>query len=942
MPAAAGMKRRLRRLVLLLGMLLPCAPSLPASASGAAASPPPGASGAAAVPGAAPASPSDQAAAPGELPLTVDTGGLPAVPGYPVSFAVQFPPGAVPDRGRLALVDSAGRGAAAQFSSLARWEDGSEKSVLLSFYPEPEGTRYRGYQVLYGSRSGSSVSVPDAIRISETARLVQVDTGFARFLLSKERFVLFEQIQLRSQPTALLKSPAALVFKEGTSGAFFSSSLFTRRDGYRLTVLEQGPLRALLLLEGKVRAATGGPGWAGGRDLVSVKVWLTFHAGSGIVTLKHTMIDSASGKGSWQRLPGRVLEISGNHLELPLNLGPLSYTFGGEGGQLHQGAVEGEHFLYQDASATFNAKGRYDYLFLYQGAGSGAKAPGWLDLAGAKGGVTAALRYFWQNYPNKLAIDRNGLLTVSLQPEESPNLFYTLYPGVAKTHDIFLNFHQGGALRDRQGLAELFLKGPVLKAPARWHAATGVFGPISASSARSAGWEAKVARQYDCSGLRRNCALYPEIFGKRDFGDYQMGIATARDGTKSPILAQSHYEDAHGWILEFLRQGERSFFDYAAPFAVHHYDLDVMHLPNPGPYPGMPAGMIHWHGSSDHETSAKLELGHVAPGGIAEYYLLTGDPRSLEVIREQGDWVSFWARSGKGRVAPERAGDAVGLEEYERPHAWPLYTLLKCYEASGDPGYWNAATIVMDNLIKWWQMPQTIVVFEPGKTLDPRSPVQQQALYYEETDWLKGNGYFLSTMMTANTARTSEPLKNHAYQNHVPIAWMAAYLETAIIRYYEHLKRMGGSYSATIPYRGRPSHFCVDAATVREMIIQTVEVLVSHNWVSKKYPSQFPWLKDLELEHWVYSVTPERDPKSTDGNLQMPFVLLYAASFSREEVSPRWQPVWERLRAKWVDIAKTSHRKYVETGPARPETGYNGATVLWNHPYALKYLGELP
>jgi AcrR family transcriptional regulator len=46
--------------------------------------------------------------------------------------------------------------------------------------------------------------------------------------------------------------------------------------------------------------------------------------------------------------------------------------------------------------------------------------------------------------------------------------------------------------------------------------------------------------------------------------------------------------------------------------------------------------------------------------------------------------VDHWTRVGKGRVAPERDGDRVGGEEYERVGAWTLYTLLKSYEATND------------------------------------------------------------------------------------------------------------------------------------------------------------------------------------------------------------------------------------------------------------------
>jgi hypothetical protein len=184
---------------------------------------------------------------------------------------------------------------------------------------------------------------------------------------------------------------------------------------------------------------------------------------------------------------------------------------------------------------------------------------------------------------------------------------------------------------------------------------------------------------------------------------------------------------------------------------------------------------------------------------------------------------------------------------------------------------------------------------------------------------------------------TNLPLGMYDYQDHVPVAWMAAFLETAIIRYYEQLKIMGGSYSATITYRGKPKKFSIDAATIREMIIQTVNVIVDHNYVSNKYPSVFPWLSHLGYDHFVYSACPERSPKASDGSVQIPFVLLYASGFSQNEISERWRPTWKAQQDKWRDIARSLYIN--EIGKKNePRTGYNGAPLLWNMPYAVDLL----
>lgn len=69
----------------------------------------------------------------------------------------------------------------------------------------------------------------------------------------------------------------------------------------------------------------------------------------------------------------------------------------------------------------------------------------------------------------------------------------------------------------------------------------------------------------------------------------------------------------------------------------------------------------------------------------------------------------------------------------------------------------------------------------------------------------------------------------------------------------------------------------------------------------------------------------------------MPFVLLYASGFSDNEVSERWRPTWKTLQEKWRDIARTLYEKDV-VKRSQPLTGYNGAPLLWNMPYAINLL----
>jgi hypothetical protein len=625
-------------------------------------------------------------------------------------------------------------------------------------------------------------------------------------------------------------------------------------------------------------------------------------------------------------------------LDVPTGLSGASFAAGGESGAVYQGAVGAGAHLFQDADVAFD--GDFSYTFFYNGVGAGAAAPGWMDVSAGSRGVAMGLRHFWQTFPHKLSATGSGGLRLELVPAESDKTFWTVYPGVGKTYEAFLDLHAGGYSSSVRRRAELALTPPLLVAEPAWYAASGVFGPLAPPSSRTGHYETKMAKQYNCTAFRSGCSIYPRIFGQRDFGDYQQGVGTRSDGTKFSNYGDGHYEDAHGMLLQFVRTADRKWLDLAAPYARHHYDLDVMHAQNPPRYPGYPPGMIHWHGTAEHE-GVNIEFGHVVPGGLDEYYYLTGDPRALDVIREQGDWVDYWARIGRGRVAPERDGDRIGGEEYERVGAWTLYTLLKSYQATNDPKYWESASILVKNNIDWWKMPQDHIVFDPKRQLDLTRPPAEQALYYQRSDWTTGTGYTLPTLRVANCAQTTAPLDNRAYQSHAPIGWMSALLQTTLIRYYEELERRGGVYDATVQYRGQATPIRIDLPTLREMLIQIINMVVDHVYVgAPEYASKYPWLSTVDLDHFVYSVCPDRDPRLGNGDQYFPWTLSFVSSFPQSAVSSRWQGSWSQLQSKWRAIARQQYINRVIRDTS-PLTGYNGVQEMWSMPYALPLMEQL-
>jgi hypothetical protein len=1009
-----------------------------------------------------------------DIPVTIDVGTSTSTANYAVASGIPFPLGTVSDPTTLRMLDSNSNPVPCQFTPMVNWPDGSIKVAKATFYPAVSGSGYSPYAVRFQNASSmTNPSVTNPITVTNNGTQHVVNTGAATFYINNSTFTVFDQVQING--VNQMASPGDIVFIDDLTGNTFRTSLATN---YTLTQTETGPISTTFLATSRAQAVGTGANQFGENTLVTVKLWMTFYANSGRVDLKYTWIDDVPRYNSNNYWGGvgipPYVELNSNHIDLPLIPSPSTYTFGGNGTN-YTGTVSGTNYLLQDAIVTSsvcpaNPQGNgYDYIFNYSGVGAqtatgglnggiqlpadlvGGRAPGWMDVTNGTTGIMAGIKDFWQNFPNELSITSAGLMQIYVQPPASSNIMYTIAPGVAKTHDIYLDFHADTNTTAASQRFLLFQEHPIINAGAPWYAQTKVFGPISAPDSNSVIWDAQVDTFAACAQNRIGCSYYIRPYGKRNYGDY-IGSNSTGGGY---LFYDQHYEDAHGWILQYLRLGRKSYFNFSEAFVKHHDDLDVMHVGWPGYADNLNTpGMIHWHGGGDHEVSG-VESGHIVPGGIDEYYLLTGDPRALDVSIEQGNWCLAYVEGGGSRTVPEFTGDTVRGFEYERAQAWALYTLLKSYESTNNIAYFNAATITIRNSIDWWQYEkQPMVIFAPGAqppanltagsntfvlpsnnwrwffnpnyiitgagiptgttisslvadpvaktttitmsnaatatganvtlTISPNivqnvtpvtnppsaatlADIQSQALYYETMDYTKGNGYYLTTFQTDNTIQTNLPETSDpaswVYQNHVPIAWMGAYFNSAIIRYLEWLYVVTGSRSTasytenSISYRAsdptytgaQPPTITVNVPTIKEMLVQTTNVWATHNFMgSGQYASVMPWMSQYSNNLLAYSITPEHvlaNPTSADGSAEMPWVLLYIASnFQPTDLlfpnlwngnTTTLTPSWAALQAKFQAIS-TLLFNYNATGfSLANNTGYDGAPVLWNMPYAM-------
>jgi len=342
------------------------------------------------------------------------------------------------------------------------------------------------------------------------------------------------------------------------------------------------------------------------------------------------------------------------------------------------------------------------------------RAAGWAAVGSEAGGMAVGLHEFWQNWPKAIecGVGRISLELCPVLPEglydgkpleEENKLYYalrnnrhTFKVGLAKTHEFFVNYFTGKPDAERLGQFFQAAEGPLLAvAEPAYVSQTKAAGDFpSADANKFSGYDAWLDRALDKHLARRE---QEREYGMLNYGDWY--------GERRVNWGNLEYDLAHGMFLQYLRTGDRRYFDRGAQAARHHIDVDVVHATNPllknpwGPPPQVGEIWLHCLNhtggyyedaplpvSRTYQMGHSTNFGHVWVSGDFEYYFLTGDRRARDVAVEIADAMV--------RHCPTAYSDHV------RGLGWPIILVLNAYEATGDKKYLDAATSCWEVLKK--------------------------------------------------------------------------------------------------------------------------------------------------------------------------------------------------------------------------------------------------
>ncbi len=632
-----------------------------------------------------------------DVRLTVSEPSQIARQGWPVTSGVPLPSGVLRDADHAALYDDEGKQLPLQTEALVRWPDGSIRWLLLDFPINLQQGETSRLILRYGENDRRE-KPGNPLRVDETDESVTVVTGPLKLELSKSQFRLLDRVWFDRNSDVQFSDDERITASQGAGVELTTPDGEVFRADFRactMRVEQSGPLRACIRVEGDHTNASG--------KMFRYVVRLHAYRGQPFIRLDYTFINDNQ----------PVLMSKIKSLELVFARAERS----GKQRALLQGELETPARLFQVDEQQYEINGKK----------SGKRAAGWAAVGDEGGGLAVGVREFWQNWPKSLAVesdgkvDQNARVRVGICPAfpegfydgkplmEEVQLYYYLRGGVytykigcAKTHELWAHFHPGAPDEAQLGDFYRALDKPLLaQCDPEYVLSTRAAGKISpADPKKSLGYDALVNEFLDFH--------LKDQEKQREYGFLNYGDWYWNDPDVSAVMwGNLEYDLPRGFFLQYLRSGDRRFFDRAEQAARFRIDVGVIHAVNKslfeypasasemGPGSIWPHNVGHTGGYYGRYADGQYydlpplkfvipyaclgncDPGHHWIGGSFDYFCLTGDRRVLEVAVMSADHVA--------KICPTLYSDHI------RQIGWPLHMMLDAYEATGDKKYLAAA-----------------------------------------------------------------------------------------------------------------------------------------------------------------------------------------------------------------------------------------------------------
>ena len=587
----------------------------------------------------------------------------------PVTCGIPWPRGTLWDPACLSIYCERGRRISLQVRTLDLWPDGSVRWALLDWQADIAAEAKAKYRIEIGKEASGGVGSPKVQTSQEAARL-SIDTGVALFTIRAGGAFPFESVLVASRPAIDAARTRFTVVDD--SEHTFQPLL------ERIELVEHGPLRSAVKLEGQVVRE-------GGKPLCRFLAWLHFFAGLPTVRFDLTLHNPrrAGHPGNFWSLgdAGSVyLRDAALTMVLPQNTATTRIEFSPELSAPLR-ACDTSLELYQDSSGGENWRGTV-HVNRHHGVPSsfrgyrlrtadqeetGLRATPVVSLQRGDRWLGMAIEHFWQNFPKAIEATPDSL-TLGLFPRQYADV-HELQGGEQKTHTFWVSFAPDQVTDAPMAWCRAPLRP---RATPAWYCSTGAVARLTPKSDDPHTlYHQLVDAAIEGGDTFEHKREVIDEYGWRHFGEIYADHEAVFQ--KGPSQLVSHYNNQYdpiaGSAFQFLRSGDWQWWQLMHELALHVRDIDVYHTDedksayNHG---------LFWHtchyvdaGTSTHRSYPRAPKvfgggpsgGHNYATGLMLHHFLTGDHLSRETAIELARW-TIDMDDGRKTVFRWLAGDA--------------------------------------------------------------------------------------------------------------------------------------------------------------------------------------------------------------------------------------------------------------------------------------------
>ena len=599
-----------------------------------------------------------------------------------------FAPGAVRDLETIRVADEEGAPVPCQASGIVSWPDGSIRVGLVSFPVSLAAGQSKRFRV---RTTGEMPAPPASLAVREQDDRITVDTGVITAVISRTYGRIVDSVRRNDGRELLAEGQMWDLALEDEGGRVLRSGGATVAE---TTFVDRGPLRVLIVRTGSFADSAG--------TLVDYRLQLEATAGSAALGLEAIIVNREDTAETYLK-------------RWSMRLGGMDPAAGRVWfGRDDVRQASGGSVLYQHREDRVTWRGTGPATDWAEGS-----SPGLLRV----GGIAVGARWFWERFPQAIRFEADGVrfdfIPAALDERDLPTRWqarmaerterYSVggvgYPQSPGKMGLFrlargealhqeLRFIFDGGASDGDTVAAMAPLGARLRAVADpvHTARTQAFGQFHPATRTFPRYESGL------DGLYRNYLAKRRKrreYGFENFGDdtFEWGY-----GPSYTYWSNSEYDHHHGFAIQYLRSGDPRWWELAEQQARMYRDVVVVHHGSDD----LRGGPRHHNATSmwmpQHEeqywvadhTASGASTGHSWVQGMIDYWFLTGDPWSGQVVRELSDWYC-------NRVETHR----YGAGGQERGPGWTLIAVSALASAVQTERIMAAGQAVADWIADW-------------------------------------------------------------------------------------------------------------------------------------------------------------------------------------------------------------------------------------------------